>query len=63
MDEKVTTIPFDSGNATVEPKDGAKFKITVSTNGIKYEFEASPAGIESFSIDGGKINNYSKEEK
>lgn len=52
-------VPFDSGNATIVPGDDDKFKIVVTSNGIKYEFNATPAGIESFSIDGGQIKTYS----
>ena len=53
-------VPFDSGNATIIPEDDGKFKIVVTSNGIKYEFGATPAGIESFSIDGGQTKMYSK---
>ena len=51
-------VPFDSGNASIIPSDDKEFKIIVTSNGIKYEFSASPIGIESFSIDGGQIKKY-----
>ena len=53
-------VPFDSGNATIIPSDGKEFKIVITTNGVKYEFDSIPAGIKSVSIDGGKIKNYEK---
>lgn len=51
-------VPFDSGNATIVPVDDGKFTIVITLNGIKYEFDATPAGIESFSIDGGQTKTY-----
>ena len=58
MDENKVIIPFDSGKATIVPGENSKFKIIITKNGIEYEFNASPAGIESFSIDGGKVREY-----
>lgn len=60
MDKQQVIVPFDSGNATIIPTDGADFKIVITSNGIKYEFFATPAGIDAFSIDGGQVKTYSK---
>lgn len=53
-------VPFDSGNATIIPSDDKDFKIIVTSNGVKYEFDATPVGIKSVSIDGGKVKKYEK---
>lgn len=53
-------IPFDSGNATIVPDDGNNCRIIITSNGIKYEFDASPVGIEAFSIDGGVLKKYER---
>lgn len=58
--KKQVVVPFDSGNATIIPGDGEKFKIIIKSKGIKYEFNASPVGIESFSVDGGHVQEYMK---
>ncbi len=56
--ENNVIIPFDSGNATIIPKDEGEFTIVITMKGIKYEFNSSPVGIESFSVDGGIIKNF-----
>ncbi len=53
-------VPFESGNAMIIPSDGKNFKIVITSNGVKYEFNATPAGIDSFSVDGGITKNYEK---
>lgn len=59
MKEKII-VPLEAGNATIIPSDDSIFQIVVTLDGIKYEFNSSPAGIDSCSIDGGKIKEYRK---
>lgn len=58
MDNKKIIVPFDIGNATVLQAEGGMMNIMVTANGVKYEFEANPAGITSYCIDGGKKKEY-----
>lgn len=58
---KKTVVPFDSGNATIISEDEKSIQIVITSNGVKYEFYATPTGIEAFSIDGGKRTEYKKE--
>lgn len=53
-------IPFDMGNATVNYSEDDMVNIVITSNGIKYEFEANPVGIISYQIDGGKRNEYKR---
>lgn len=58
MSKEKIIVPFDNGNATVTFDEDDLMNIIVTSNGIKYEFEATPAGIESYKIDGGKKKKY-----
>lgn len=60
MTKEKIIVPLDKGNATVAWEEDDLMKITITSNGVKYEFEATPAGIESYSIDGGIKRNYTK---
>lgn len=60
MPDKKIVVPFDAGNATVLLGENDTMDIIVTSNGIKYEFEANPACITSYRIDGGKKTEYKK---
>lgn len=58
MSKENIIVPFDNGNATVTFGEEDLINIIVTSNGIKYEFEATPVSIESYRIDGGKKKKY-----
>ena len=58
MAKEQIIVPFDKGNVMVILGEDDLMKIIVTSNGIKYEFEATPVGIESYKVDGGVKKNY-----
>ena len=60
MEKEKLVVPFDMGNATVNFSDEDAVNIVITSNGIKYEFEANPVGIVSNQIDGRKRTEYKR---
>lgn len=60
MSKEKRIVPFDHGNATVIFDEDDLMNIIITSNGVKYEFEATPSGIMSYRIDGGKKKIYAR---